>query len=110
MGILISSITNDGSRVRYCARAEKLALVSRLQCLVKGIGIVNLVHAHQGDYHPVDFRVYAPMLTVKQRMTIFGIWFVKPLKIKGLKPTLFPPVNFPVIGTVGQTGKINITY
>jgi hypothetical protein len=27
---------------------------------VKGIGIVNLVHAHQGDYHPLDFRVYDP--------------------------------------------------
>ena len=27
---------------------------------VKGIGIVNLVHAHQGDYHPLDFRGYAP--------------------------------------------------
>ena len=28
--------------------------------LVKGIGIVNLVHAYQGDYHPMDFRVYDP--------------------------------------------------
>ena len=24
--------------------------------------------------------------------------------------TLIPPVNFPVIGTVGQAGKMNITY
>ncbi len=29
--------------------------------LVKWIGIVNLVHAHRGDYHPLDFRVYAPV-------------------------------------------------
>ena len=28
--------------------------------LVKGIGIVNLVHTYQTDYYPIDFRVYAP--------------------------------------------------
>jgi len=28
--------------------------------LVKGIGIVNLVHTYQTDYYPIDFRVYSP--------------------------------------------------
>ena len=28
--------------------------------LVKGIGIVNLVHSDRTDYYPIDFRVYAP--------------------------------------------------
>jgi len=28
--------------------------------LVKGIGIVNLVHSDGTDYYPIDFRVYAP--------------------------------------------------
>jgi hypothetical protein len=28
--------------------------------LVKGIGIVNLVHSDGTDYNPIDFRVYAP--------------------------------------------------
>ena len=28
--------------------------------LIKGIGIVNLVHSTGRDYYPIDFRVYAP--------------------------------------------------
>jgi len=28
--------------------------------LVKGIGIVNLVHAYKDDYYPLDFRIYSP--------------------------------------------------
>ena len=28
--------------------------------IVKGIGIVNLVYAFGDDYHPIDYRVYAP--------------------------------------------------
>lgn len=45
--------------------SEKIEMVKRQYSgnahgLVKGIGIVNLVHAYQGDYHPLDFRVYAP--------------------------------------------------
>lgn len=30
------------------------------QGLVKGIGIVNLVHSDGTDHYPIDFRVYAP--------------------------------------------------
>lgn len=28
--------------------------------LVRGIGIVNLVHSDRADYYPIDYRVYAP--------------------------------------------------
>lgn len=30
--------------------------------LVRGIGVVNLVHSVREDYHPIDFRVYAPQM------------------------------------------------
>ena len=30
--------------------------------LVKGIGIVNLVHSAGEDYYPIDFRIYAPQV------------------------------------------------
>ncbi len=45
--------------------SQKIEMVKRQYSgnahgLVKGIGIVNLVPAHQGDYHPLDFRVYDP--------------------------------------------------
>ena len=38
----------------------KLQYSGNTHSLIKGIGIVNLVHAHQKDYHPLDFRVYDP--------------------------------------------------
>ena len=45
--------------------SQKIEMVKRQYSgnahgLVKGIGIVNLVHASQKDYHSIDFRVYAP--------------------------------------------------
>ena len=47
------------------SHSQKIEMVKRqysgnVHGLVKGIGIVNLVHAHQGNDHPLDFRVYAP--------------------------------------------------
>ncbi|MER2511308.1 MAG: transposase [Nitrosomonas ureae] len=30
--------------------------------VVKGIGIVNLVHSAGEDYYPIDFRIYAPQV------------------------------------------------
>lgn len=45
--------------------AEKIGLVKlqysgAVHGLVKGIGVINLVHSDGKDYYPVDFRVYAP--------------------------------------------------
>lgn len=44
--------------------AHKIALVKRQYSgneggLVKGIGVVNLVHSDGEDYYPIDFRIYA---------------------------------------------------
>lgn len=45
--------------------SQKIEMVKRqysgnTHSLVKGIGVVNLVHVCQSDYHPIDYRVYAP--------------------------------------------------
>ncbi|MBK8508706.1 MAG: transposase [Candidatus Competibacteraceae bacterium] len=45
--------------------SQVMALVKRqysgnVQGLVRGIGIVNLVHSTGTDDYPIDFRVYAP--------------------------------------------------
>ena len=59
-----ASLVVDDS-VQDKSYSQKIEMVKRQYSgnahgLVKGIGIVNLVHAYQGDYHPLDFRVYAP--------------------------------------------------
>lgn len=45
--------------------SQKIELVKRQYSgnehgLVKGIGVVNLVHSDGTDYYPIDYRVYAP--------------------------------------------------
>ncbi len=35
--------------------------------LVRGIGIVNLVHSYKEDHYPIDFRVYAPEVDGKTK-------------------------------------------
>jgi SRSO17 transposase len=45
--------------------SRKIELVKRQYSgaahgLVRGIGVVNLVHAHGEDFYPIDYRIYAP--------------------------------------------------
>jgi len=52
--------------------SQKIEMVNRQYSgnahgLIKGIGIVNLVHADQSDYYPLDFRVYAPAVDGKTK-------------------------------------------
>jgi hypothetical protein len=53
--------------------------------LVKGIGIVNLVHAHQGDDHPLDFRVYAPVDDGKTKNDHFRDMLRQAFEEKGIQ-------------------------
>src|SRR5512139_1262967 len=53
--------------------------------LVKGIGIVNLVHTHQGDYHPLDFRVYAPDADGKTKNNHFRDMLRQAFEEKGIQ-------------------------
>jgi hypothetical protein len=70
--------------------SQKIEMVKRqysgnVHGLVKGIGIVNLVHAHQGDYHPLDFRVYAPDADGKTKNDHFRDMVRQAFENKGIK-------------------------
>ena len=53
--------------------------------LVKGIGIVNLVHTDQEDYYPIDFRIYAPMADGKIKNDHFREMILHAYADKGIK-------------------------
>ena len=70
--------------------SKKIELVKRqysgnVHGLVKGIGIVNLVHAHEGDYHPLDFRVYDPEADGKTKNDPFRDMLRQAFEEKGLQ-------------------------
>ncbi|CDH44365.1 hypothetical protein BN874_1620024 [Candidatus Contendobacter odensis Run_B_J11] len=52
---------------------------------------------------------FAEIETSYDEPTLYGITDGKAVGTY-LEHKFIPPVNFPVIGTVGQTDKINITY
>jgi hypothetical protein len=53
--------------------------------LVRGIGVVNLVHSNGEDYHPIDFRIYAPDQDGKTKNDHFQDMLVAAKKEKGIK-------------------------
>ena len=70
--------------------SQKIEMVKRQYSgnahgLVKGIGIVNLVHAHQGDYYPLDFRGYAPDADGKTKNDHFRDMLCQAFEEKGIQ-------------------------
>ena len=63
----------------------KLQYSGNAHGLVKGIGIVNLVHAHQGDDHPLDFRGYAPDADGKKKNAHFRDMLRQAFEEKGIQ-------------------------
>lgn len=55
--------------------------------LVKGIGLVNLVHTSgfDGDFHPIDFRVYDPAADGKTKNEHFREMFIRADSDKRIK-------------------------
>ena len=53
--------------------------------LVRGIGVVNLVHSNGEDYHPIDFRIYAPDQDGKTKNDHFQDMLLVAKKDKGIK-------------------------
>ncbi|MCP5127677.1 MAG: transposase [Gammaproteobacteria bacterium] len=53
--------------------------------LVKGIGVVNLVHTYKGDYYPLDFRIYSPDADGKTKNDHFRDMLQQALEEKGIK-------------------------
>jgi hypothetical protein len=54
--------------------------------VIKGIGVVNLVHSagKDGDFYPIDYRVYAPDVDGKTKNDHFQEMFVNALDLKHL--------------------------
>jgi Transposase DDE domain len=52
--------------------------------VIKGIGVVNLVHSagKDGDFYPIDYRVYAPDVDGKTKNDHFQEMFVNALDLK----------------------------
>ncbi|KKU45161.1 MAG: Transposase IS4 family protein [Microgenomates group bacterium GW2011_GWC2_46_7] len=70
--------------------AEKIGLVKlqysgAVHGLVKGIGIVNLVHSDGKEYYPVDFRMYAPDTDGKTKNDHFLEMLQNAKQKKGIK-------------------------
>lgn len=55
--------------------------------LVRGIGVVNLVHSNGEDYHPIDYRIYAPDQDGKTKNDHFQDMLIAAKKNKGIKAT-----------------------
>jgi hypothetical protein len=53
--------------------------------LVRGIGIVNLVHSDGEDYHPIDYRIYAPDQDGKTKNDHFQEMLIAAKHDKGIK-------------------------
>lgn len=55
--------------------------------VIKGIGVVNLVHSagKDGDFYPIDYRVYAPEVDGKTKNDHFQAMFVNALDLKHLQ-------------------------
>ena len=84
-----ASLVVDDS-VQDKSYSQKIEMVKRQYSgnahgLVKGIGIVNLVHAYRGDYHPLDFRVYAPASDGKTKNDHFRDMLRQAFEEKGIK-------------------------
>ena len=55
--------------------------------LVRGIGVVNLVHAtgQAGEFYPIDYRVYAPEMDGKTKNEHFREMFLRAVTDKGIQ-------------------------
>jgi SRSO17 transposase len=53
--------------------------------LVRGIGVVNLVHSDGTDFYPIDYRIYAPEADGKTKNDHFRAMFINALSDKGIQ-------------------------
>lgn len=70
--------------------SDKIELVKRQYSgnehgLVRGIGVVNLVHSDGTDFYPIDFRIYAPEADAKTKNEHFREMLIRAFSDKGIK-------------------------
>lgn len=78
--------------------------------LVRGIGIVNLVHSDGTDFYPIDYRVYAPDTDGKTKNDHFGEMLIRAKTERGIlaKTVLFDAwygsvANLKLVQRLGMT-------
>jgi len=70
--------------------SRKIELVKRQYSgnekgLVRGIGVVNLVHSDGTDYYPIDYRIYAPLSDGKTKNDHFQDMLLNAYQTKGIQ-------------------------
>jgi hypothetical protein len=72
---------------RYSTQIElvKLQYSGNEHGLVRGIGIVNLVHSDGTDFYPIDYRIYAPESDGKTKNDHFGEMLLRAKTERGIK-------------------------
>ena len=72
---------------RYSSKIElvKRQYSGNAHGLVRGIGIVNLLHSDGTNYYPIDFRVYAPDTDAKTKNEHFAFMFMAAVESKQLQ-------------------------
>jgi SRSO17 transposase len=72
---------------RYSKKIElvKLQYSGAAQGLVRGIGIVNLVHSDGTNYYPIDYRIYAPDTDGKTKNQHFRAMLIAAIADKQLQ-------------------------
>lgn len=81
-------IVDDSVQSKQYAR--KIELVKRQYSgaeggLVRGIGVVNLVHTDGEDFYPIDYRIYAPEADGKTKNDHFREMLLRAKSDKGIK-------------------------
>ena len=72
---------------RYSKNIElvKLQYSGNEHGLVRGIGIVNLVHSDGTDFYPIDYRIYAPDTDGKTKNDHFGEMLIRAKTERGVQ-------------------------
>jgi hypothetical protein len=72
---------------RYSKNIElvKLQYSGNEHGLVRGIGIVNLVHSDGTDFYPIDYRIYAPDTDGKTKNDHFGEMLIRAKTERGIQ-------------------------
>lgn len=81
-------IIDDSVQAKRYSR--KIELVKRQYSgnekgLVRGIGVVNLVHSDGTDYYPIDYRIYAPLSDGKTKNDHFQDMLLNAYQTKGIQ-------------------------
>ncbi|NWJ94165.1 MAG: transposase [Chloroflexi bacterium] len=83
-GYLIVDDSVQDKRFSKKIELVKLQYSGNEHGLVRGIGVVNLVHSDGTDYYPIDYRIYAPQVDGKTKNEHFREMLLAALADKGI--------------------------